>query len=207
MSADWLAKQPHPPYKAGTTRPTGNMAQSGSYLIASADLVESNVSELTLDPVVHLHGLRLYQQRCDNACSHSYPFFLIELANGNKLVRYDVYKYIAQLPYYVAVRRHGKLPTIDHINRMPSNCCMSNMRYCTSAQNAQNMCRQRRSTAQYHGVCANGQIMVFSNGTHSHLLAKANLWRNMLVEVRCGLPPPSQNASWLSERVKMHAMA
>lgn len=102
------------------------MAQPGSYLVALADLVETHVSKLIIDPQVHLYGLKLYQQRCDNACSRYYPFFLIELGDCNKLVRYDVYKYIARLPYYGAIRQHRKLPIIDHINRMPNDCSMSN---------------------------------------------------------------------------------
>ena len=78
-----------------------------------------------------------------------YPFMLIKFKDV--YLKYDIYRYVAGLPFYVALPDGNRLPTVDHINRNNKDNRLINLRYCSVTQNQWNSCRQSK-TIGYHGV-------------------------------------------------------
>lgn len=128
------------------------------FTVQPETLKSVHLSDMTLDDDVAalLHGYDLFNLADDGLF---YPFILIE-APGGSLLRYDVFKIAAGLPYYIRLSVGTKLPTVDHIGRdtRDNRCC--SMRYCTFTQNGRNKCQPSRGHAIFHSVAAGGQLAV-----------------------------------------------
>ena len=89
----------------------------------------------------------------------SYPFIPIYHPEYDITIRYDVYRYVAYLPYDVSSNTEWKFATVDHIHHNVSDHRRISLRYCTTKQNSQNICG---SSDGYHGVNINSEVLTKS---------------------------------------------
>lgn len=142
-------------------------------VVEEADLIPVAPDEYAVDPEVAdlLRGYAVYTTGKDNAEGRFYPFVAVEMPDG-AVLRYDVYKMAAGLPYYTRFAPEFKLPTVDHIGRDTHDNCRASLRYCTFTQNAWNKCRtaKQAETYRYHSVGMNcaAQIAPVSASDRRH---------------------------------------
>lgn len=105
--------------------------------------------ELVYDTEIFSDIIRNYNIYIDD--ESPYPSFAIYSTENNRYHWYNIYKYFAQLPINASLSFDRKLPTVDHINRNKFDSRLSNLRYCTTQQNAFNRCNSYGKN-KYHGV-------------------------------------------------------
>lgn len=126
-----------------------------------------------------------------------YPFILIELYPYKKYIRYNIYRYIVQLPYYIKLSETKYLPTVDHINRNSRHNMLNNMRYCTREQNNKNRCLKNRSESKYHGIKSDGSISISCKDENLQL--KVIIWSIMFDEYLVNkIYPNQENYKYIS---------
>ena len=111
-----------------------------TYNVNLEDLVELTPDTLIIPPeyTAFLKPYAIYTTKQQISDNKIYPFILIHIQDTDQYIRYDIYRYIAQLPWFVKVDDEHRLPTVDHISRNSQDNTLTNMRYCTMMQNAQN---------------------------------------------------------------------
>jgi hypothetical protein len=134
-------------------------------------------------------GVYVSQNQLDDG--KLYPFLPIHIKSLNKHIRYDLYKYAAQLPWYVRLSEKWRLPTVDHISRDTRDNRYVNMRYCTHTQNMFNKCNSV-SSAKYHYVSASDVLTCAPRTDDEKAIVDHTLfWFNMLSKY---MPLKSNNA-------------
>ncbi|MBD1217865.1 MAG: hypothetical protein H9536_11200 [Aphanizomenon flos-aquae Clear-A1] len=144
---------------------------TGTYLVNKTDIQTVNLKEFKFDKDIKSiieEYTPLYVQKpkepnnSDKYKEGSYPFFVIHIPAYDKYLQYNVYRYVAQLPYYVRLTSDYRLPVIDHIYRDPKDNRRNKMRFCTHWQNLMNQCST--GTTPYHGVNDRGSITMPKTG-------------------------------------------
>lgn len=146
------------------------------YMVLADDMVE-------VEPRVDADIAQVLQHYKVYTTHYGYHFILLELPSG-MLVRYDVSRVVAGLPYYNHLSGTLRLPTVDHISRDRSNNSMQNLRYCTIAQNAYNKCwgSNAKVETMYHNVSDlnGGVIFNTNNPVYISVLMVALTWFALL---------------------------
>jgi hypothetical protein len=161
-----------------------NSNKDNEFGISLDTVTPANLSKYKFDTDI-LHILTEYDIYTDS--NEQYPFLLVHIPLYNKYLKYPVYRYIAQLPFYVRVSHEYRLPTVDHINRDIMNNQRNALRYCDHCQNHMNQCTKTRNTiTQYHGVLANGRTSMPKINRDIAYVAKvwsiASFWCRVLAE-------------------------
>lgn len=116
------------------------------------NLVLVKKTELKLDQDVrqNLKPYKFYVEQTGDE-KRFYPFMLVKLAPYDIYTRYDVYRYVGQLPQSPRIGESLRLPTVDHINRDSRDNRRCSLRYVTAKQNLANQCTKDMKQP-YHGV-------------------------------------------------------
>lgn len=140
------------------------------------ELLECNFSKFQYDEKfdIFIKGLKVYA----DSGHEGYPYILIEISPYKKYEKYSLYRYFAQLPNFVSLSANAKLPTVDHISRVPSDSRLENLRYCTQVQNANNKCRVNNTSAKYHGMGKDGFIGIACS--NENLKVHTMVWCSIL---------------------------
>jgi len=102
-----------------------------------------------------------------------YPFVIIYHEDLDVYYKYPVYRIVSGLPNFSLIDMKVRIPTVDHINRDPSDTSNENLRYCNTIQNAYNHCIAKM---KFHG-CKGGNVRVPNMGTKAFAI---HLWGIML---------------------------
>ena len=134
------------------------------YIIPSTNLQKVSIEDFQFDDNIYdiVKEYDIYVEK-DKTDKYQYPFFKITIPNNTEyVIRYDIYRYVAKLPYYNRLNANYRLPTVDHISHDIKNNSREALRYCTITQNSFNKCRKGNNITEYHGVTKDDYISIIS---------------------------------------------
>jgi hypothetical protein len=142
------------------------------YRVNLSELIPESLSDLMIDEKFKdiLCNMDIYITNTEKA--KHYPFMLIEVQRSalnyacsevgpDSYLRYDLYRYLVGLPFYITLDDNRKLPTVDHINRDPRDDRLSNLRYCSNFQNQWNACNP--TSIGFHNVTKFGAMNIYND--------------------------------------------
>lgn len=173
--------------------------QRSDYEVSSQTLKPLNIMDLKVDAVI-IRNIASYKLFVHEETDKMYPFMLIKF--NDKILRYDLYRYIAQLPWFVRYKDEYRLPTVDHISRDSMDNSMCNLRYCTHSQNGFNKCRRNNTNTTYHCV-SNQDVLTVNPKTpeDKNVYYKTMFWFTLLAQQHDNIP---SNNTFISKYNKDH---